>query len=206
MRSSVPGPHRRSEFRDTWNELPMQRRNTPEHYASILVGIHWITVALVLIGWTLGTFGDDFPRGPARATALFVHISAGLAILPLLVARLVWRVGDPPPPPELTVFGIWGEYAARLGHFLLYALLVAVPLLGIVVQFARGNPLPVFGVLDIPSPWAANRAFARSMREVHELLAHSLVIVAALHAAAALIHHWVLGDRTLQRMLPWRSS
>jgi cytochrome b561 len=82
-------------------------------------------------------------------------------------------------------------------------LLVAVPIAGIVLQFARGDSLSIFGIVDIASPWPArDRAFAEGVKEVHELLAHSLLAVAGLHAVAALVHHWVFGDRTLVRMLP----
>jgi len=70
------------------------------------------------------------------------------------------------------------------------------------VQFARGNALPVFGLFEIASPWASNRAFARSVKEVHEVLANALVILAILYAVAALVHHWIFRDRTLARMLP----
>jgi cytochrome b561 len=94
------------------------------------------------------------------------------------------------------------DRAARVAHYALYALLVAVPIAGIVVQFARGDALPVFGVFEISSPWLVDRAFARSVKEVHEVLANALVIFAGLHAGAALVHHWVFRDRTLVRMLP----
>jgi cytochrome b561 len=104
------------------------------------------------------------------------------------------------------VFGVWVDRASRLAHYSLYALLVAVPVVGIAVQFARGEPLPLFGFTEMMSPWTANRAFARSLKEVHEILANALVILAALHAVAALIHHWVLHDRTLARMLPGGSG
>jgi cytochrome b561 len=92
--------------------------------------------------------------------------------------------------------------AARIAHYSLYALLVAVPVAGIVLQFARGDALPLFGIAEISSPWLKDRAFAHSVKEVHEVLAHALVILAAIHAAAALIHHWIFRDRTLVRMLP----
>jgi len=182
--------------------IDVKLRNTPLRYGAMALTIHWLTVALVLIAWLLGIFGDALPRGAARAGGLLVHIWAGLAVLSLLVARVAWRIGDAPPPPEPTVLGAWGEHAARIGHFALYALLAAVPLVGIAVQFGRGRPLSIFGLFEIASPWVADRAFARSAREVHELLAHALVILAALHAAAALVHHWLLRDRTLKRMLP----
>ena len=79
---------------------------------------------------------------------------------------------------------------------------LAAPVAGIALQFARGDALPVFGIFEIASPWMADRAFARSVKGVHELLANSLVILAGVHAAAALFHHWILRDRTLLRMIP----
>jgi cytochrome b561 len=180
----------------------MQFRNSAESYGAISQALHWCTVILVVIAWVLGTFDDVLPKGAARAAGLFVHISAGLAILAVLVARMRWRMADPPPPAEPTMFGEWGDRASRLAHYALYALLVAVVIAGIVLQFARGDALPLLGLGEIPSPWTADRKFARFVKETHEVLANALVILAALHATAALFHHWVLRDRTLARMLP----
>ena len=181
----------------------MQLRNSQSHYGLITLSFHWLTVALVIVAWALGTFGDDFPRGPARVAALFVHNTAGLALMVLILARLAWRVGDPPPGPEPTFLGVWGDHAGLIAHYALYLLLVAVPVVGVVLQFARGDALPIFGLYDVASPWAADRAFSRSVKGLHELLANALMALAALHAVAALVHHWVLRDRTLLRMLPW---
>jgi cytochrome b561 len=182
----------------------MQLRNSADRYGVVPRSLHWITVILVLIVWALGMFEDALPKGGARAMGLFIHITAGLAILVALAVRVLWRVIDPPPPPEPTVFGAWGDRASRLVHYTLYALLIVVPVIGIAVQFARGEPLPVFGFTEIASPLTADRPLARSIKEVHEVLANALVILAALHAVAALIHHWVLHDRTLARMIPGR--
>ena len=183
----------------------MQLRNSQDSYGFIPQALHWAVVVLVILAWALGTFDDVFPKGPARAAALFVHISAGLAVIAFVAVRLLWRIGDPPPRPEKTPLGTWMDRAGQLAHYVLYALLIAVPVAGAVVQFARGDALPLFGLSDIPSPWLANRAFARSAKEVHEVLANALVILAGLHAAAALVHHWILRDRTLVRMLPGSS-
>jgi cytochrome b561 len=84
----------------------------------------------------------------------------------------------------------------------MYLLLALVPIAGIVTQFARGDAVSIFGLYEIASPWVKDRAFARSVTEVHEILANALVILAGLHAVAALVHHWILRDRTLARMLP----
>ena len=180
----------------------MRWRNSSEGYGAVPQIMHWITVALVILAWLLGQFDDIFPKGAARAVSLLVHISAGLAVIGILVLRLFWRLVDPPPPIEQTILGVWLDRAGRLAHYVLYVLLLAVPVSGIVLQFARGDALPLFGLAEIASPWVRDREFAHSVKEVHEVMANALVIIAAFHAAAALFHHWVLRDRTLGRMLP----
>jgi len=179
----------------------MQVRNTPEGYGAVPKALHWLTVVLVIVGWLLGQFGDDLPHA-LHAVGLTIHISIGISVLMLLVARLAWRMVDPPPPPEKTPLGGLAEIAARVTHIALYALLVAIPVFGILVQFARGRALPIFGLFDIASPWVRDRDFSRTMLGIHELFANTLMVVAVLHGLAALAHHFVFGDRTLRRMLP----
>ena len=180
----------------------MQLRNSSQNYGLIPKTLHWFTVVLVISAWLLGTLGDELPRGAARNSGLFIHISAGLGVFGLLLLRLFWRVIDRPPPAEATPFGNWLEFLGKLTHVALYGLLAATPIVGIALQFARGDALPVFGITEIASPWVSNRSFARSLKEVHETLSNVLMIVAAFHALAAMVHHWVWRDRTLERMLP----
>ena len=94
----------------------MRFRNSPQSYGAVSKFLHWLTVALVIAAWLLGTFGDELPRGAARSTGLFVHIFAGLGILIVLAVRLLWRVNDPPPQPEITRFGGWLELLGKLTH------------------------------------------------------------------------------------------
>ncbi len=180
----------------------MRLRNSADGYGAVPQVLHWAVVALVGVAWLLGTFDDVFPRGAARAAVLFIHISLGLGVAVFIAMRFAWRIADPPPPPESIAPGGWADRAARFTHWALYALLIAVPAAGIVLQFARGDALPVFGLTEIATPWPRDRAFARTVKEIHEVLANSLAIMAGLHAAAALVHHWILRDRTLLRMLP----
>lgn len=182
----------------------MRWRNSQQAYGGVAVTAHWVTVVCVIFAWGIGTFLGDFPRGPVRDGALFVHMTLGLTIFACLVIRLVWRFIDPPPPSIPSArFDPWLGLAAKAGHFVLYALLIATPVLGVVVQFARGQPLPLFGVVDIASPWAFDREFFRQIIGVHQLAANTLGVVAILHALAALIHHSALRDGTLARMLPF---
>jgi cytochrome b561 len=180
----------------------MQLLNSPQDYGAVPKSLHWLTVALVIIAWLLGTFGDDLPRGAARSAGLFIHISAGVGVLILLVLRVILRVVDQPPPPEVTPLGNWLEFLGKLTHVALYVLLAATPILGVLLQFTRGEALPLFGVTEIASPWVRDRAFASSLKDVHETLANILMILAAFHALAAMVHHWLWRDRTLARMLP----
>ena len=173
-------------------------------YSPSAKALHWIAALCVLLAWAIGTLGDDIPR-TSEEIALAIHVWLGLAVLAILVLRLASRLAGH-PPPDATRFGPWSTYLATVGHWILYALMAAVPVVGIILQFARGKALSVFGIVHVASPWAADRAFAHSVKEVHEALADALVIVAALHIAAALFHHYVLKDGTLLRMLPQRRS
>jgi cytochrome b561 len=176
--------------------------NSSKGYGTIPQAVHWLTVILVAVAWTLGLFGDDLPKGAPRDAALFVHISAGLAVIALLVVRMAWNLVDPPPSAGPTTLGAWSVRLGKVTHYLLYVLLIAVPAAGIVLQFARGDAIPIFGLAEIASPWVKDRALSENVKEVHEVLAHTLMVVAGFHAGAALIDHWVLRDRTLARMLP----
>jgi cytochrome b561 len=178
--------------------------SSPLRYGALMRSLHWATVLLVVVAWLLGIIGDDLPGKAAQATGLFVHMSAGLLVILLTVMRLAWRGVDTVPSADVghTALARGLLLVAKVTHIGLYVLLIVVPLVGIGVQFARGNGLPIFGLFQIASPWVADRPFARTVKEVHELLAHALMAVAVLHAAAALWHHLILRDRTLLRMLP----
>jgi cytochrome b561 len=132
------------------------------------MALHWVVVVLVVGAWLTGQFGDEVPRGAAREAGLFAHVSLGLAVVVFVIARLFWRLSDPPPALEPSPLGAWGGRASQAMHYLIYVALIAVPIAGIVVQFARGHALPIFGLFEIASPWSADRAFAHDAKEVHE--------------------------------------
>lgn len=179
----------------------MALRNSYEAYGAMARLFHWLTVILVIAAWAIGMFRGGLPDGAARATAMFLHFNFGLAILALLAARILWRLADPAPPMPKTPLGRLGEIAAASAHGLSYLLLLAVPLIGIAIVFARGRPLPVLGLAEIASPWAPDRDFANMLKPWHGLLANALMLIAFLHAVAALLHHFVFHDPTLRRMI-----
>ncbi|PWC46017.1 cytochrome b [Azospirillum sp. TSA6c] len=176
----------------------------PTTYSTTQKTLHWL-IALLIVGLYLLTFGEDFyERGhPMRATIWWLHISFGLGLLGLVLARIVLRLtrGTPALPPEMTPAE---RGASHLVHFGLYALMLAIPLVGVVLTWLRGDTLTFFGLFTIPSPFETDRTLGRSVKEIHELGANLILALAALHAAAALWHHFVRRDGVLARMLPGR--
>ena len=180
----------------------MQWMNSKMRYGLGPQALHWLTALCVVVAWPLGQFMEAIPKGAPRHFAFWTHMTLGQCVILLLVARLLWRFANTPPALEPTRFGRLSTIAAKLSHFLLYALLVIVPFAGIIVQLKRGHALPLLGLWDIASPWPADRAVARFVLSMHYYLADALLSLAGVHAVAALVHHYALRDRTLTRMLP----
>ena len=124
-----------------------------------------------------------------------------MLLFALVVIRIGLRLalGTPGLPQEMSELERW---AAKVAHLLLYALLVTIPVLGILLTWYRGDALSFFGLFTIPAPVSPDRDTARFIRELHSLCANLILILAGLHAAAALWHHYVRRDDVLKRMLP----
>lgn len=177
--------------------------NAVQRYPAGLRAIHWLTVALIIIIYGLTYTEDFFARGtPARAAVWWLHISFGLVLIVAVAARICARAIGPIPPPSAALSPLV-ERASQAVHALLYVLLVVTPLVGVYLAFLRGNEVTLFGLFTIPSPVAVvDRAARASVQEVHELLANALIVVALLHAAAAIWHHVIRKDDVLLRMMP----
>ena len=97
----------------------------------------------------------------------------------------------------------WQHNAARIAHFFLYALTLAIPVSGWLMSSASGFQVVYLGLLPIPDLLAKNKAMADQLKQLHEALNWLMLLVVALHAAAALKHHLVDRDDVLRRMLPF---
>ena len=93
------------------------------------------------------------------------------------------------------------RYAAGLVHGLLYAFMLGMPLVGWLVLSASGKPVPFF-FFELPSLVAPDESLADQAENLHEAVGQAGYFLIALHAAAALFHHYVRRDDTLRRMLP----
>ena len=167
-----------------------------ERYSRLMMALHWVTAALVVAAYLLSEGG-----GRVRAHPPLWHFACGLAVLVLLVPRLIARLLGAAPP--LQDYGRpWLTLAARTSHALLYLLLLAVPLLGWYVASRLGVPAWLFGI-TLPPLTAAVPGPAGIFGQIHQVGGNLILILAGLHALAALWHHFVLRDHTLQRMSPF---
>ncbi len=165
--------------------------------------LHWATAVAIIGAFVLIQVLDGMPKGPERSAMMGLHKSLGVLALALVVARAAWRhVSAPPSSPAMPA---WMEAASRWAHVALYALMLLVPLAGMVMSWSAGRPVAVFGLFTLPDLLPPNPAVKDAAGEVHEVLGNLILILAGLHAGAALFHQYVLKDGVLTRMLPWRA-
>jgi len=162
---------------------------------------HWVIVILIITQFVLANQEHHLKLGPAKIAILAQHKSVGITILLLAILRLVWRFfgavpADPPRAPR------WQALLAHSTHYLLYALLFAIPIAGWLMSSARNFSVSWFGFVTLPDLIAPNKAAYSFLHETHEFLANALMYVAILHAVAALKHHFIDRDNVLRRMLP----
>lgn len=175
-------------------------RNSSDRYGLAARGFHWLSALAVLLALFCIEITDFFPRGSAQRMQLIIwHINGGLLVGLLLVPRLLWRLGNPPPaitPPLSSMM----RRMAHGGHGLLYLLMLLLPLLGMLAQQSDGKPVALFG-WRLPVFIAALPDWHHLLRELHGLAGNLLLIMLVLHVLAALWHHRVLHDNTLTRLL-----
>jgi cytochrome b561 len=164
------------------------------------IALHWITALLVAVLWTIVQTVDFPPNGPLRVDYRSLHIVLGIALGIVLLFRLTWRLSrrETIPPIDKGLLLV----AARMTHWALYVMLILAVGLGIATEWTRGDS--IFNLFRIPVFDPGNRSLARLIHGWHALAANAILIVAGLHAAAALFHHFILRDATLRRMLPWK--
>jgi len=185
----------------------MRLKSDATRWGSLAKTFHWTIVLLLLAQGALGLVMVELPKRPGVIPYFTFHKSLGLTILLLALLRLGWRLFDrrPEDPASMPKSQV---LVARFGHALLYGLLFAVPLSGWLFDSATAlRPLYWWGLVQVPNlTGGADPALKDLAKEAHEWLFWALVLVAAGHAAAALVHHFVNRDDVLRRMLPGRRA
>lgn len=168
-------------------------------YSGLQISIHWLVFLLVIVAYCAMEFRGFFPRS-YRPVINMVHVSCGISVLVLMVARLLIRLKFPAPPiepkPKPMMTGL-----AHLGHLIIYLLFIVLPIIGLAMMYQRGKPWLAFGMV-MPHAAEGNAGSVAWLKSWHITLANLGYLVIALHAAAALMHHYLWKDNTLLRMMP----
>jgi len=179
----------------------MSLRNTAARYGSVAQLFHWLVVVLIVTQYVLASMAHDLPPNLEKLTLLARHKSVGITVLTLAVLRLIWRWLNPVPelPRHMPA---WERFAAHASHFLLYALILVIPLTGWLMSSAKNYTVSWFNLFSLPNLVGPNEKLFDFFHETHEILATVLFYLALLHIAAALKHHFYDRDNVLRGMLP----
>jgi cytochrome b561 len=172
-------------------------------YDNVAIALHWMTALLVIANFTLAQTWDWFAK-PVKGLMEGTHMSFGVLLTIVIFARLIWRVM--PGHQMSSLEAGWVRISSKATHYLLYLLLLAEAGLGFAFRWGAGRPMEFFGLGIPPLIGEIARPLRRELREFHEWIGWAIIVIALLHAAAALYHHYVLKDRVLERMLPGQSG
>lgn len=171
-----------------------------EAYSHGAIGFHWLTAAIVLTIIPLGVAMGRVDPGPTMDFIYTLHESLGIVVWPLVVARLLYRFKNPPPPMQADIPKLM-RHAAELTHWALYAGLLVNPILGYLGVSAFGATIDFFWLGELPSLMAKNEPLSEKILGAHKLIGILMALALCAHIGGALFHHFIRKDRTLLRML-----
>ena len=179
----------------------MAQLETHAKYSGLAQALHWLIAVLVVAQFTLVWTAETLPRGDLRTTLMLTHVSIGFTVLLLAIVRIVWRFMKTPPafPASMSNAEQW---LARLTHWALYALILAMPLSGVALWSTAGRDIDWFWLFTIPVAVAENESLHELFEEAHELMSWALLVLAVFHVLAAIWHVVVKKDGLMKRMLP----
>lgn len=166
---------------------------------------HWTIVALIAVQAPVGVYmayrGNTLKIWDAVTGGLYTgHKLIGVTILLVVLCRLAYRLTHGTPTDEPTLEP-WQKVASHLNHWGMYVLLLCVPVAGY-IGISLFPALDILGLFSLPAVVEPNREASATAFLVHRLLGRLLVLLVAIHVAAALFHYFIRKDNVLARMLP----
>ena len=166
--------------------------------------LHWFMAICILSMLFIGV-GMVSTVAPKYLSLVSIHKSLGIAILVLALIRLLvrFRYGAPSLPPDLPPPM---KIAAQLSHYALYILMIGMPLLGWGMISAAGNPVVVFGTVQLPPILPQSDQLHTLLWDAHFYLAFAFFALVLMHVAAALFHALVRRDGVFESMASLQSD
>ncbi|AJK44559.1 cytochrome b [Burkholderia plantarii] len=176
----------------------MNTTSSPSGFSPLARALHWLMAAMIIAMLFIGV-GMVGSVSARHAVLVAIHKPLGIAILVLVIVRLVVRFTRKAPalPDDLP---IWQKAAAHLSHWVLYGLMLVMPLIGWAMLSAGGYPVVLGGGVQLPALVAADPVAFAWLRNAHEVLAFVLFATVVVHLAAALFHGLIRRDGVLESM------
>ncbi|GAA3903236.1 cytochrome b [Halomonas piscis] len=176
----------------------MTYHDTRRRYGAVSLLFHWAMALLIIAQFmALGGYINDGEHWIGN-TIVPWHVDIGLLLLVLVSLRVLWMLGQREHRPELR-----GRHAMQLmakgGHLLLYVCMILMPVTGILIMVGEGHSLGFFG-LQLLAERETEMSWAIMLGESHAPISWLFVALVLGHLGAALYHHFVKHDDTLQRM------
>ena len=178
-------------------------RMTVQRYTGVAMSLHWLIALMILLSLGVGLYMVELKLSPAKLQLYSWHKWAGVTIFALVLIRCVWRLTHTPPPLPSDL-PRWQQLVAETTHYVLYALMIAIPLTGWLMSSAKGFQTVYFGILPIPDLLTKNKEWGDTLNLVHRYLNYTMIAIIAAHIGAATKHHFIDKDDVLRRMLPGR--
>jgi cytochrome b561 len=171
-------------------------------YSRLNQALHWFTAACMFAILPLAWVMVNAKEGTPFSSALFNwHKTLGVIVLLVTAYRLVWRFFDPPPayPPQVAA---WDRLLAHLVYWLFFAVLIFMPVTGILTSAYGGHPLKLFNWIPTPQPVAPDKGLSQFWGGLHIAGQWAVYALILLHLAGVFIHSVWGKDGVLGRMLP----
>jgi cytochrome b561 len=171
-------------------------------YTNTAIALHWLVAALIIWGFALGWLMTEIPGiTPTKLKYFSWHKWIGVTVFALALVRLFWRLCHPAPALSAAMHGA-EKFAAHAAHFLLYVLMLCIPLSGYFYSSAAGIPVVYLGLLPLPTMIAPDQAVAGVLKSVHIWMNYCLLAIVAAHLLGVLKHEFLDRQPFLLRMLP----
>jgi cytochrome b561 len=165
--------------------------------------LHWLMAIMVLTMLFVGV-GMVSSETTRYQTLVSIHKPLGIAIFLLVIIRFINRLLNPPPPLPATI-PTWQRLAAEGSHYVLYALMFIMPLVGWGMLSAEPYPIVLFGSVHLPPILPENAALYAWLRQAHTCLAYLFFATFLAHFGAALLHGLIRRDGVFESMASVRS-
>lgn len=175
----------------------------PARYTRTAVALHWLIALLIVCGFALGWVMTDIPGfTPTKLKYFSWHKWIGVTAFTLAVIRVLWRATHVPPPLPADTPALQ-RVAAHGVHWLLYALMLVIPITGYLYSSASNIPVVYLGIVPLPRLIDPDPVLKATFKTLHVFLNYVLLSLVVLHVLAVVKHQLLDRDGLLSRMLPF---